>query len=584
MILKLYLFCKKLLNKSEKKYFKIILLLILVGTFLETLSIGAVIPILKILVSQDLGENFNNLLETLKLNNHSQSQLFLLSLACLFIIFSIKSIFLSFLKFKQFNYLANVKINLSKNFFSLYLNKPYIYHLKTNSYILTRNLLNVNEMSGVMQTIIDLIAEITVFTAILILLFFYEPLGATTSILIFGLFGYFFQKKVRKLSNKWGEERLVHDGFKLKNIKQGFAAIKEIKLFRIEKNSIEEFYRNSKISGEAEFKFSFVSSLPRIWLEWIIVLVIITLVLVLNINNSQAVNYIPALGFFGAAAFRLMPSISRMMIYIQSLRYHLPIVESLSNELIDSRELNKIKNKNGSKENNMSQLKNFSKKIEIENLNFIYPDTQKKLLSDVNLKIKHGSIIGIVGESGVGKTTLINLLLGLIKPSSGKISADGFDIFKDLEDWQSQIGYVPQNVYLNDDTIRKNIAFGLSDDLINDNHVKKAIKDSQLGGFINNLEKKDLTTVGECGDRLSGGQKQRIGIARALYRNPKLLIMDESTNSLDFNTEQAILKEVNMLKGKKTILIIAHRSTALNFCENIYKLSSEGLSETNLKN
>ena len=184
----------------------------------------------------------------------------------------------------------------------------------------------------------------------------------------------------------------------------------------------------------------------------------------------------------------------------------------------------------------------------------------------------------------MGKTTLINLLLGLIKPSSGKISADGFDIFKDLKNWQSQIGYVPQNVYLNDDTIRKNIAFGLSDDLINDEQVKKAIKDSQLGSFINNLEKKDLTTVGECGDRLSGGQKQRIGIARALYRNPKLLIMDESTNSLDFNTEQAILKEVNMLKGKKTILIIAHRSTALNFCENIYKLSLEGLSETNLKN
>ena len=199
MILKLYLFCKNLLSKSEKKYFKILLLLILIGTFLETLSIGAVIPILKILVSQDLGNNFNNLLASLKLNDYSQSQLFLLSLACLIIIFSVKSIFLSFLKFKQFNYLANVKINLSKNFFSLYLHKPYIYHLKTNSYILTRNLLNVNEMSGVMQTTIDLIAEVTVFIAILILLFFYEPLGAITSILIFGLFGYFFQKKNKKI-------------------------------------------------------------------------------------------------------------------------------------------------------------------------------------------------------------------------------------------------------------------------------------------------------------------------------------------------------------------------------------------------
>ena len=172
----------------------------------------------------------------------------------------------------------------------------------------------------------------------------------------------FFKKKIRKLSDKWGQERLVHDGFKLKNIKQGFAAIKEIKLFRIEKSSIDEFYRNSKVSGEAEFKFSFVSSLPRIWLEWIIVLAIICLVLVFNINSSRATNYIPALGLFGAAAFRLMPSISRMMIYIQSLRYHLPIVESLSNELIDSRESIEIENKNYNKEKYHFAIKGFFKR------------------------------------------------------------------------------------------------------------------------------------------------------------------------------------------------------------------------------
>ena len=582
MLSKFSFFYKNLLTKNEKKYFKKLIYLILIGTTLETLSIGIIIPTLKILVSADLGESLENFLKASKLSNYSKSQLFLFSLFILIFIFSLKSIFLSFLKFKQYRYLANMKINLSKTFFSIYINKPYIYHLKTNSYILTRNLLNVDEMSAVMGTAIDLIAEITVFSAILILLLVYEPLGAITSILIFGLFGYFFQRKVRHLSKKWGEARLNYEGLKLKNIKQGFGAIKEIKLFRIERDTIDEFFKNCKISGDAEFKFSFVSSLPRIWLEWIIILVVITLVVLLNINTSQPINYIPTIGLFGAAAFRLMPSISRIMLYIQSIRFFLPIVETLSKEIIDSQEFSNASDKSNNKERNILKLNDFSKTIEIKNLNFIYPNTKKVLLNNINLKINHGSIIGIVGMSGVGKTTLINLLLGLIKPSSGSINADGFDIFKNLESWQSQIGYVPQNVYLNDESIKKNIAFGVVDNLINDEQIIKAIKDSQLSNFINSLEKKALTTVGECGDRLSGGQKQRIGIARALYRNPKVLIMDESTNSLDFDTEKAILKEVNMLKGKKTILIIAHRPTALSFCEDIYKLTFDGLSKTNL--
>jgi len=582
VISKFSFFYNNLLTKSEKNYFKILIFLILIGTVLETLSIGIIIPVLKILVSSDLGENFNRILKFLKLDNYTKSQLFLISLFFLIAIFSIKSIYLSFFKFKQYQYLNNVKINLSKIFFAHYLNKPYIYHLKMNSYILTRNLLNVNEMSGVIQTITDLIAEVTVFSAILILLLLYEPVGAITSIMIFGTCGYFFQRKVKLLAQKWGQQKQIHDGLKLQNMKQGFGAIKEIKLFKVEKDSINEFFRNCKISGDSEFKFNFLSSLPRIWLEWIVILVIMALVALLNLNDTQPLGYIPILGLFGAAAIRLMPSMARILTYIQAIRFYLPIVETLSKEIVESKKILNSNYENSDEENSIKKFENFSKVIEIKNLNFIYPETKEKLLNNVNLKIKYGSIIGIVGESGVGKTTLINLLLGLIKPSSGYINVDEFDIFKNLEKWQSQIGYVPQNVYLNDESIRKNIAFGVPDNSIDNNQVVKAIKDSQLSNFINSLKKKDLTTVGECGDRLSGGQKQRIGIARALYRNPKVLIMDESTNSLDYATEQAILKEVNMLKGNKTIMIVAHRLTALNICENIYKLSFEGITETKI--
>jgi len=582
VISKFSFFYNNLLTKSEKNYFKILIFLILIGTVLETLSIGIIIPTLKILVSSDLGENFNRILKFSKLDNYTKAQLFLISLFFLIVVFSVKSIYLSFLKFKQLKYLNNVKIKLEKFFFAHYLNKPYIYHLKTNSYILTRNLLNVNEISVVMRSIIDLIAEVTVFSAILILLLVYEPVSALSSIIIFGTCGYLFQRKVKFLAQKWGKQKEIYDGLKLQNIKQGFGAIKEIKLFKAEKDSINEFFRNCEISGDSKFKSGFVSALPRIWIEWIIILAIITLVALLNLNNTQPSNYIPILGLFGAAASRLTPSIARIVTYIQAIRFYLPIVETLSKEIVESKKILNSNYKNSGKENNIKKFENFSKIIEIKNLNFIYPETKEKLLNNINLKIKYGSIIGIVGESGVGKTTLINLLLGLIEPSSGYINADGFDIFQNLEKWQSQIGYVPQNIYLNDESVRKNIAFGVSDNSIDNSQVAKAIKDSQLSNFINNLEKKDLTTVGECGDRLSGGQKQRIGIARALYRNPKVLIMDESTNSLDYATEQAILKEVNMLKGNKTIIIIAHRSTTLNICDNIYKLSFEGIMETKI--
>ena len=213
----------------------------------------------------------------------------------------------------------------------------------------------------------------------------------------------------------------------------------------------------------------------------------------------------------------------------------------------------------------------------LKNISFKYSDTDPFIVRNINLNIKNGTTIGLIGESGIGKTTLINIILGLMRPTSGSVCIDGVDIFENIKNWQSQIGYVPQNIYLSDDTIKKNIAFALPEEKIDNIAVSKAVTNAKLDSLVNNLSNGLNTNIGEFGDRISGGQRQRIAIARALYTDPKVFILDECTNSLDLKTEKQIVDEVNSLKGKKTIIMIAHRLSTLENCDHIYKVDKEGL-------
>jgi ABC-type multidrug transport system fused ATPase/permease subunit len=308
-----------------------------------------------------------------------------------------------------------------------------------------------------------------------------------------------------------------------------------------------------------------VGVLPRIYLETLTILGITGLIFFMTIQNKPTETFLPVLGIFMAGVFRIMPSINKILSSVQIIKYSESIIENVN------KELNLIKS--GSKKiSNINTNCNFTNKISIENLTFKYVGTEKNAIDDINIEIFKGKSIGIIGLSGSGKSTFLDLLLGLHSPSSGKILIDGQNMEDCMKSWQNQIGYVPQNIYLTDDSFKNNIAFGINEDEINFIDLNNSIKAARVDSFIDSQVDGIETLVGERGVRISGGQKQRIGIARALYKNPNILILDEATSALDTKTENEVMEAVNSLHGIKTIIIVAHRLSTVEKCDIIYKL------------
>jgi len=564
---------KIILTKKQRKYFYFFIFLSFIAMILETMGIGLVIPFMQTLIDDEINQHLLKFLNYFNIYPTSKYNLIFILISVLAIVYTIKASFLTYVSYAQTKLFADTRVSLSNRLYDIYLNKPYSFHLNNNSSKLIRNINELDLVVYILKSSILLINETIVFLGIATFVIFYEPIGSLIVIFFLGFFGYSFFKQVQIKAKEWGKTRQISSGRSLKYLQEGFGSIKDIKILQRSDEFIKTFTENNKILNLCEIKQNFVDSLPKLWLEWLVVFGFILLIFITIFQGKELSYIIPLLGLFAAAAFRLMPSLTRIMNSIQAILYNRATIDAVFKEF-------------DQKKSQSDNTKTSSKKISLNNeivlkkINFKYLDSGPFILEDINLNIKNGTTIGLIGESGIGKTTLINIILGLIRPTEGSIRVDGIDIFQNVNSWQSQIGYVPQNIYLSDDTIKKNIAFALPDEKIDNVAVSKAVANAKLDNLVKNLNNGLDTKIGEFGDRISGGQRQRIAIARALYRDPKVFILDECTNSLDTETEKQIIDEVNSLKGKKTIIMIAHRLSTLKNCDYIYKIDKGGLQLT----
>lgn len=561
----------EILTPNQRNKFYLILFMMLIAMVLEAFSIGLIVPVVGIVSAPNFFSQYESIAFINEMLGYpSQKELIAFSMLVLSVAFIFKSIFVGIVSYFQSKFLFHIFPDISQRLFDKYLNMPYNFHLQRNSAELIKNILNEANLFN--QTTVGLmvtLSESLVILAIVTLMIIVQPLAAIMVggifIICFLLYFFFLRKKMAV----WGKTRQHHDGLRIQHVQQGLGSVKEIKLFGREVGFSSIFKKHNFGNADVLRKQYFMREVPRLGIESIAVVALAMVVIIIS-SGDHAETLIPTLALFAAAAFRVMPSLNRIIVMSSAVNFGESVVANLKRELSLSEEANF----NSCKKEHL--LKN---EIHIEDINFKYVEEDDFILRDVNFKIKKGEMIGFIGGSGSGKTTLIDIILGLLKPTSGSIKIDGYNINTNLKSWQSLIGYVPQDVYLTDNTLKHNIAMGLADKQINENQIIKAYKDAQLDSFISNLNDGIETVVGERGARISGGQRQRIGIARALYNNPKILVMDESTSALDPKTERDILETINKLKGKLTILMITHRESSLKYCDKIVELTNGRIQE-----
>jgi len=421
-----------------------------------------------------------------------------------------------------------------------------------------------------------LLTEALVLLGIAGLLLVVEPLGALFAMLVLGGTAWGFHRRTRAHIARWGQARQHHEGLRIQHLQQGLGSAKDVKLLGREGDFLAQYsVHNTQSARVGQFEAT-LQQVPRLWLELLAVLGLVFLVLSMLAQGRDMARIVPTLGLFAAAAFRLMPSVNRMLSAAQSLRYGLPVVNTLDNEFKLAAPKPAAQNTNGAAA--------FQHEIRLTDISYTYPSAVTPALTQLSLTIKKGESVGFIGTSGAGKSTLVDIILGLLTPSAGQVAVDGQDIQQSLRAWQDQIGYVPQSIYLTDDTLRRNVAFGLPNEQIDDAAVQRAIKAAQLQEFVASLPDGLETIVGEHGIRLSGGQRQRIGIARALYHDPTVLVLDEATSSLDTATECDVMQAVSALRGRKTVLIVAHRLSTVAHSDRLYRLEQGRVAEEGTPN
>ena len=565
--------------RNELRYCALIVVCMVFGGVLEAVGIGAILPLISVMGQPDFLENnpvAMQCADLLHIRTHTELIVFMaLGLVVLYVL---KNSYLTWMINLQARFSMRQQVYYSNQLMASYLYKPYVYHLDHNSATLLRNVNSVGTavFANILMPTFALMAETITAFAIWIMLVFVD---AFTAILVAGFMGamiYVVMKAFRRKIVRQGELQMAYASEYIKWVNQGLGAIKETKVTGKEGYFLDRFSEAYIVFGNAYRIFQVFVQTPKLLIESLVISSLLLLIVVKLLLGNAPMEIVPLLGVLALAAFRLMPSANRMVAISNSIKFQMPFFEELYDELIEIKARRSRENVGFSPCS--ESVLSFNESIQISEVYFQYPHTERKILDGISLDFPKGAFIGVTGASGAGKTTFIDILLGLMKPDQGKIEVDGQDIWKNIDGWRNMLAYVPQSIYLIDGSIRENIALGISEDRIDDDHIERVLRMAELDTFVKELPDGVETEVGERGVKLSGGQRQRIGIARALYLNPQILVLDEATSALDSETEQNITDTILKLKGRITIIAVAHRTSTLESCD-IRVHFSEGKAE-----
>jgi ABC-type multidrug transport system fused ATPase/permease subunit len=556
---------RDLLTNSEKRMLILTLGMTVANSFLEILALAALLP----LTNQLLGGETKSIqfLETLFPSDISDSSRLLLIVAVVIAVYIIKNSFSLLLVYVQQRFGAAIANRLTHRLFATYLTRPYRFHLEENSATLVRNIQenSASLLSYIIVPFLTIFTDASVAVAMLGLLIYLEPIGTVSTIAVFAAGTFLFLKFTRPVTQRWGTSRNTARAKAMKALLQGLGGVKEIKASGREDGFLEEHERQQRTSFRATYLFAVMQQLPRSVFEILAFLGVGSLVLLVVLSGRPASDAVAVLAIFAAAAFRVLPSLTRITVSFQTLSFGRAPVLSVYQDLKEGPPPQQ-------NQNFESDLRFGS--LELRGLSFTYESAHRPALDNLNISVAAGEYIGVIGSSGAGKSTLIDVLLGLLEATKGAVVVNGKTITHDTAQWQRIVGYVPQEIYLLDDTVRRNVALDIRDEMIDDAAVEEALRAAQLWDFVQTLPRGLETETGERGIRLSGGQRQRLGIARALYRRPQILVFDEATSALDSQTEHEVVEAIERLRGERTVIIVAHRLSTVRKCDRLYMLEA----------
>ena len=561
------------LDRRQKTNLSVLLVIILIGAFVELLGVSAIMPLIDVAMEPGtIGEKWYFVLISKNTGITDANQMIVLLAFVLIAIYILKNIYVTMMYSLQYRFIFNNQQRLSVRMMKSYMQQDYLFHVSRNVAEFQRNIVNdVNGFYTVTLNALQFLAEFSVSVVLVAFLLVQDWVSTLAVASLLFLFMGFFTIFFRKVLVRIGEESRLANVSVTKWLLQAFSGVKEIKVANKERFFIANYDRSYRDCARIQRQQSMLTYLPKPVMETVCICsLMIAMIIKIVVVKSDITSFVTTLSVFAVAAFRMLPSFNKITGYISGMMFNKPSIDAVYNDL---REIEQLMARRTADHEDTVKVK-LGTAIRLDRVSFRYPKAEKWILKNASLEISKNTSVALIGASGAGKTTAADLILGILEPQEAAVMIDGTDIRRCMTSWHEDVGYIPQTIYLMDDSIRANIAFGIPEAEIDDAAVEKALQEAQLDRFVHTLPEGAGTVIGDRGVKLSGGQRQRIGIARALYRNPSVLILDEATSALDNETEKEVMEAIDGLHGTRTLIVIAHRLSTIKKCDRIYEVEN----------